>query len=52
MKFLVKKIIMVYHNTKYWNLDVLFEDGKWKQFFNTIWFLGFSFRGRKYKIEK
>ena len=33
MKFLVKKIIMVYYSTKYWNLDVLFDDGKWKQFF-------------------
>ena len=29
MEFLVKKIIMVYYHTKYWNLDLLFDDGKW-----------------------
>ena len=29
MEFLVDKIIMVYCHTKYWNLDLLFDDGKW-----------------------
>ena len=29
MEFLVKKIIMVYYHTKYWNLDFLFDDAKW-----------------------